>query len=221
MYRSEHTLSDKRPVLVAGISWRILVRKSEYLQLIHKRPFGTPCPHVYACKCCDEQANGADRRHREGTGSVFREVLRRRNRLRTLPSKVCITHRFTTKSKIGHAVNSSFPADDVKLAGTGPKSISYRSPRTYQDLMTREVLHADEGVTSLEEPGKKAQSRVICGFTERAKAARPIVLYDQPDRRQVRQSIEHFRVPSHRWVYRIPQSPRWDYECGVYGACEA
>ena len=67
----------------------------------------------------------------------------------------------------------------------------------YQDLMTREVLHADETVLQvLKEPGKKAQSKSYMWLYRTSKDTdRPIVLYDyQPDRRQVRPQkyLEHF-----------------------------
>ena len=199
----EHTLSDEARTcpccrhLMEDIGTKV----REHLRLIPaKAILERHVQHVYACKCCDEQANDVTVVTAKAPTPVFSGSLATAESIAHIAVQKFVMHAPLYRQEQDWARREIHLSRQTMSNWLVRATKEYFLPvvrALYQDLMTREVLHADETVLQvLKEPGKKAQSKSYMWlYRTSGDTDRPIVLYDyQPDRRQVRPQkyLEHF-----------------------------
>lgn len=191
----EHLLSDEERIcpschqLMADIGTKL----REHLRLIPaKAVLERHVQHVYACKCCDENTEAVTVTTAKAPAPVF---------VGSLATAESIAH-IAVQKFVMHAPlyrqEQDWARRDIHLSRQTMSNWLIRSTKEYflpiyrslyKDLISRDILHADETVLQvLKEPGKTAQSKSYMWlYRTSGDTDRPIVLYDyQPDRRQER-----------------------------------
>lgn len=191
----EHVLSEEERAcpccrhLMEAIGTKV----REHLRLIPaKAVLERHIQHVYACKCCDDNADDVTVSVAPAPVPVFSGSLATAESISHI-----VVQKFVMHAPL-YRQEQDWARRDIHLSRQTMSNWLIRATKEYffpiyrtlyQDLVTRDILHADETVLQvLKEPGKKAQSKSYMWlYRTSGDTDRPIVLYDyQPDRRQER-----------------------------------
>ena len=186
--------------------------------------------YTYACKSCSEHAD-------EGCETPIVKAPKEKN---TIPGSYATPEAIAQIMTQKFVMGSPLYRQEQKLNRQGIQlsrqtmsnwilraTEDYLAPvyqRLHEELLKREVLHADETTLQvLHEPGKKPQSdSYLWLYRTGGDTDKPIVLYEYQPGRGAKHPKEFLDgipwLPPCGWVCRIPQSPRGNYGSRLLGA---
>lgn len=191
----EHRLSDEERICpsCSQVMSDIGTKLREHLRLVPAQAIlERHVQHVYACKCCEENAETVSVITAKAPAPVFAGSLATAESIAHIAVQKFVMHAPLYRQE------QDWARRDIHLSRQTMSNWLIRATKDYflpiyrgmyKDLISRDVLHADETVLQvLNEPGKTAQSKSYMWlYRTSGDTDRPIVLYDyQPDRRQER-----------------------------------
>jgi transposase len=199
----DHSLSDEERTCPScqQLMVDIGTKLREHLRLIPAQAvLERHVQHVYACKACEENADDVTVVTAKAPAPVFSGSLATAESIAHIAVQKFVMHAPLYRQEQDWALR------DIHLSRQTMSNWLIRATKEYflpiyrtlyKDLISRDVLHADETVLQvLKEPGKTPQSKSYMWlYRTSGDTDRPIVLYDyQADRRQERPQkfLEHF-----------------------------